>query len=172
MLAALWVLDLGLLASPGNSQERRPAKAGDARPAAPAPEKQFTIARIEPDAKNEEVRIFFSKPVPLEFLRGRLRLLPLVKLDWRQSAMSPEGQLTLKGKFKYGVGYVVNMPENFTVSGQTYAPTVTSFFMPDRRPRWSSSKTRASSNGTAGSCSMSGPRMSNPCCWKASGFHP
>ncbi|MFI5354143.1 MAG: alpha-2-macroglobulin [Desulfobaccales bacterium] len=49
--------------------------------------------------------------------------------------MSSEGRLTLKGRFKYGLGYVVNLPENFTLAGQTYVPTVTSFFMPDHPPK-------------------------------------
>ena len=73
--------------------------------------------------------------MPLEGLKGNLRLLPLVKIDWRQSTMSPEGRLTLKGKFKFGIGYVVTLPENFSLTGLAYAPTVTSFFMPDRPPK-------------------------------------
>ena len=89
LLAAFWALDLGLLATPGGAQPRRPTKAADHRPAATAaPDKQFTIVKIEPDAKSEEVRIFFSKPVPLEGLQGNLRLLPLSKIDWRHSAMT------------------------------------------------------------------------------------
>ncbi|MCX5893187.1 MAG: hypothetical protein NTW80_09490, partial [Deltaproteobacteria bacterium] len=130
LLIAFWALDLGLLASPGESQVRRPAKA-----AAAVSDRQFTITRVEPDAGKEEIRISFSKPVPLEGLRGNLRLLPLVKIDWRKSAMDAQGQLTLKGRFKYGIGYVVSLPENFTLAGQTYAATVTSFFMPDRPPK-------------------------------------
>ena len=81
------------------------------------------------------MRIFFSKPVPLEGLQGNLRLLPLIKLDWPNSAMNQEGRLTLKGRFKFGLGYVVNLPENLKVAGLTYVPTVTSFFMPDRPPK-------------------------------------
>lgn len=137
LMAGFWALELGLLVSPGESQSRRPARAPEGHPAAaPAPpERQFTIAKIEPDAKNEVVQITFSKPVPIEGLRGNLRLLPLVKLDWDKSAMSPAGRLTLKGRFKYGIGYVVSLPENFTLAGQTYAPTVTSFLMPDRPPK-------------------------------------
>ena len=104
-------------------------------PATPPADKQFTIVKIEPDAKNEEVRIFFSKPVPLEGLRGNLRLLPLSKIDWRNSTMDQAGRLTLKGRFKFGLGYVVNLPENFRMAGLTYVPTVTSFFMPDRPPK-------------------------------------
>ena len=130
LLVSFWALDLGLLVAPARAQERRPAKA----PAAVS-DRQFTIAKIEPDAGKEEVQIFFSKAVPLEGLRGNLRLLPLVKIDWPKSAMSSEGRLTLKGRFKYGLGYVVNLPENFTLAGQTYVPTVTSFFMPDRPPK-------------------------------------
>ncbi|HEY9072584.1 MAG TPA: MG2 domain-containing protein, partial [Desulfobaccales bacterium] len=131
-MAAFWAADLGPLAAPTSSQERRPAKAGAALS---APDKQFTIIKIEPDAKKEEVNLSFSKPVPLEGLKNNLRLLPLVKINWRQSTMSPEGRLTLKGRFKYGVGYVVSLPENFTLTGQTYVPTVISFFMPDRPPK-------------------------------------
>ncbi|MCL4503690.1 MAG: MG2 domain-containing protein [Deltaproteobacteria bacterium] len=125
LLALLWVADLGLLAAKGGAQERRPAN---------TPVRQFTITKIEPDAGKKEVNIFFSQAVPIESLRGNLRLLPLVKIVWPKSAMSPEGRLTLKGRFKYGIGYVVNLPENFTVAGLTYTPTVTSFFMPDRPP--------------------------------------
>ena len=130
LLVSFWALDLGRLASKAGAQERRPAKA----PAAVS-DRQFTITRIEPDAGKAEVQIFFSKAVPLEGLRGNLRLLPLVKIDWSKSAMSSEGRLTLKGRFKYGLGYVVNLPENFTLAGQAYVPTVTSFFMPDRPPK-------------------------------------
>jgi hypothetical protein len=129
-LAAIWILDLGLWVSPGKSQERRPAQAPVA-----VGDRQFTIAKIEPDAKKEEVHLYFSKPVPLEGLRTNLRLLPLVKLDWRHSTMDTAGHLTLKGRFRYGIGYVVNLPEKFTLAGLTYAPTVTSFFMPDRPPQ-------------------------------------
>ena len=119
----------------GNVPRASAPKAVAGRPAAVAAEKQFTIVKIEPDAAKEEVNIFFSKPVPLDGLKGNLRLLPLVKIDWRQSAMSPEGKLTLKGKFKFGIGYVVTLPENFSLTGLTYVPTVTSFFMPDRPPK-------------------------------------
>ena len=132
LLVAFWAADLSLLAAPASSQARRPAKAGATLS---APDKQFTIIRIEPDAKKEEVNLSFSKPVPLEGLKGNLRLLPLVKINWRQSTMSPEGRLTLKARFKYGVGYVVSLPENFSLAGQTYVPTVISFFMPDRPPK-------------------------------------
>ena len=68
-------------------------------------------------------------------MQGNLRLLPLSKIDWRHSAMTQEGRLTLKGRFKFGLGYVVNLPENFKLVGLTYVPTVTSFFMPDRPPK-------------------------------------
>ena len=37
LLAAFWALDLGLLATPGGAQPRRPTKAADQRPAAPRP---------------------------------------------------------------------------------------------------------------------------------------
>jgi len=128
LLAAFCFLGLGLWTGSGNSQERRPAQAG----ATAAGNSQFTILKIEPDAQKEEVRIFFDKPLPLEGLKDNLRLLPLIKLDWRHAAMSPEGQLTLKGRFKFGVGYVVTLPENFRLGSLTYRPTVTTFFLPDR----------------------------------------
>ena len=59
--AAFWALGLGLLASPGMSQERRPHKAVAGRPAAVMAEKQFTIAKIEPYANKEEVQILFQQ---------------------------------------------------------------------------------------------------------------
>jgi uncharacterized protein YfaS (alpha-2-macroglobulin family) len=128
LLAAFCSLGLGLWAGSGKSQERRPTQAA----AAAAADRQFTILKIEPDAQKEEVRIFFDKPLLLEGLKDNLRLLPLVKINWRHTGMSPEGQLTLKGSFKYGVGYVVTLPENFRLAGLTYRPTVTSFFLPDK----------------------------------------
>jgi alpha-2-macroglobulin len=103
---------------------------------APAPvfeaQKHFTIQKIEPNARREEVKIFFSQPVPREVLQAYLRLLPRIKIDWHRSRVSPEGVLTLKGDFKYGAGHVVAFQEGVTVEGRTYVPTVTTFMMPDR----------------------------------------
>jgi alpha-2-macroglobulin len=98
------------------------------------PQKHFTITKIEPNAGREEVKIFFSQPVPQDILRAYLRLLPRVKLDWNRSRVSPSGVLTLKGDFKYGAGHVVTMERGVTVQGRTYVPTVTTFMMPDRPP--------------------------------------
>jgi uncharacterized protein YfaS (alpha-2-macroglobulin family) len=104
--------------------------------AAPAsafnPEKHFTITKIEPVAAQEEVKISFSQPVPLEVLQAYLRILPRVKLDWSRSQVSPEGVLTLKGNFKYGAGHFVTLKDSVTVQGRTYFPTVTTFMMPNR----------------------------------------
>ncbi|MEJ2091762.1 MAG: MG2 domain-containing protein [Syntrophobacterales bacterium] len=94
--------------------------------------KHFTIKKIVPEASREEVKIFFSQPVPLGVLQANLRLLPRVKLDWNRSRVSPSGVLILKGSFKYGAGHVVTMKDGVTVAGRTYVPTVTTFMMPDR----------------------------------------
>ena len=96
MAFLLLVLAIGTLASP------QPVGAGPAAAAAFNPEKQFTITKIEPYAAKEEVKIYFSQPVPLEVLQTAVRFLPRVKLDWLGSKMSPEGVLTLKGNYKYG----------------------------------------------------------------------
>jgi uncharacterized protein YfaS (alpha-2-macroglobulin family) len=96
------------------------------------PEKHFTITKIEPLAAQEEVKITFSQPVPLEVLQAYLRLLPRVKLDWSRSKVSPDGVLTLKGNFKYGAGHFVTLKDGVNVQGRTYVPTVTTFMMPNR----------------------------------------
>ncbi len=134
--ALVWGLVLGFGASAGMAQATKASKPAGVRPATTLDAgKQFTILKIEPNAAKEEVKIFFSKPAPLEAFKGNLRLLPFVKIDWRNSGMSSEGILTLKGKYKYGLGYVVTLPENVSMGGRTYVPTVTSFFMPDRPPK-------------------------------------
>lgn len=99
------------------------------------PEKHFTIKKIEPNADREEVKVFFSQPVPLDVLQAHLRILPRVKLEWSRSAVSPEGVLTLRGHFKYGAGHFLTLKDGLTVHGRTYVPTVTTFMMPDRPAR-------------------------------------
>jgi alpha-2-macroglobulin len=99
------------------------------------PKQHFTIQQIIPNAEKEEVRIVFSAPVPKELLQTYLRFLPRIKLDWDSSTMSPEGVLTLKGKFRYGSPHHINLPDKLEVKGQTYVPTVTKFTMPDRLVR-------------------------------------
>ncbi|MBM4295094.1 MAG: hypothetical protein FJ126_09375 [Deltaproteobacteria bacterium] len=115
------------------------AKAPKAAAKAPAgpidAQKQFTIVKIEPDAKREEVRIFFSQPAPLQVLRANLRLLPQVRIEWHRSTVSPQGVVTLRGKFKYGVGYMVTLPDNLVVRDKTYVRTVGAFFLPHRPPK-------------------------------------
>lgn len=107
--------------------------------AGPAPgfdsQKEFTILRIEPDAAREEVRLFFSHPLPLEVLQAHLRFLPRLKVDWEASHLSPAGVLTLKGKFRFGRGYMVNLPEGLKVGGLTYKKTTHRFFLQDRLAR-------------------------------------
>jgi uncharacterized protein YfaS (alpha-2-macroglobulin family) len=131
LFLGIWIT--GSLASPALSQppKARPLKKA---PAALDKDQTFTILKIEPDAANEEVRIIFSHPVSLDSLRGNLRLLPFVKLDWRKSA-AKEATVTLKGGFKYGTGYLVALPENLPAGGRTYNPTIHSFVMPDRPPK-------------------------------------
>jgi hypothetical protein len=79
------------------------------------PKKQFTIVKIEPDPAQEEVRISFSQPLLVESLRGNLRLLPRVKIDWNRTALDSKGVLTLRGAFRYGTGYLVNLPATLRV---------------------------------------------------------
>ena len=131
LLVAFWALDLGLLASPGRAQERRPAKAGRR----PVSDRQFTIAKIEPMPGRKRSKFFSASRSRWTGLRGNLRLLPLVKIDWRQVSHESGRPTHPQGHFKYGLGYVVNLPENFSLAGLTYVPTVTSFFMPDRPPK-------------------------------------
>jgi alpha-2-macroglobulin len=110
----------------------QPAAAGTAPTSAFIPQKHFTITKIEPDAAREEVKIFFSQPVPLEVLQGSLRLLPRVKLEWNRSRVSPDGVLTLRGDFKYGAGHFITLKDGTAAEGRTYFPTLTTFMMPNR----------------------------------------
>lgn len=136
LLTLVLLFSLGLGASPGRPQGSKAPGSGGSRPhPAVDPARQFTIVKIDPDAVEEEVRISFSKPIPLESLKGNLRLLPMVKIDWPRAVMSPQGILTLKGNFKFGTGYLVTLPENLTVGKLTYVPTVHTFAMPDRPPK-------------------------------------
>ncbi len=115
-----------------------PASAGAAREeAAPAfdARREFTILRIEPDAAREEVRLVFSHPLPLEVLQAHLRFLPRLRVDWEASTLSPEGVLTLKGRFRFGRSYAVHLPEDLKVGSLTYRKTVHRFFLPDRLAR-------------------------------------
>lgn len=97
------------------------------------PHKNFTIQKIVPNAEQEEVRVFFTTPVPLEVLRANLRLVPRIKVDWDGSKVSPEGVLALRGAFRYGFGHYLTLPDNLAVQGKTYLATVTKFMMPDRQ---------------------------------------
>ncbi|MDI6852259.1 MAG: alpha-2-macroglobulin family protein [Deltaproteobacteria bacterium] len=127
---------LGLILSLSGSTA---SGAGPVRPekdaAAYNPEKNFTIKEVIPSPEKEVVKIIFSAPVPLEMIRGNLRFLPRLKLDWDGSTMSPEGVLTLKGAFRYGSPHYIDLPETLEVKGKTYFPTVTRFAMPDRLAR-------------------------------------
>ena len=114
--------------------------AAQERPASTAkvgfdPKLHFTVVKIEPDAGAEEVRVFFSGPLLLESLRGNLRLLPRVKIDWNRTKLSAKGVLTLRGAFRYGAGYLLTLPETLRVGKKTYRQTVNSFFMTDRPPK-------------------------------------
>jgi uncharacterized protein YfaS (alpha-2-macroglobulin family) len=132
-LAGVWVV--GLLAGPAQSQPHKKARPAPKVPAhAFDADKHFTILRIEPDAVHEEVRVIFSRPVSKEVLQRDLRLLPFVKINWHETRIQ-ESTVSLKGKFRYGTGYLVTLPENLAVSGRTYAATVHSFFMSDRPPK-------------------------------------
>ncbi|MBM4300755.1 MAG: hypothetical protein FJ121_04370 [Deltaproteobacteria bacterium] len=99
------------------------------------PKQHFTVVKIEPDARAEEVRVFFSQPLLLESLQGNLRLLPRVKIDWNRTKLDPKGVLTLRGAFRYGAGYLIALPETLRVGNKTYHKTVNSFFMTDRPPK-------------------------------------
>ncbi len=99
------------------------------------PEKQFTIVQIEPDAVKEEVRVVFSQPIPLEVIKPKLRLVPPVKINWENSKMSEEGVLTLRGAFKFGARYFINLPDTFTYDRRTYVKSENSFFLADMVPK-------------------------------------
>ena len=116
---------------PAAAQERPKSTAKDGFD----PKKHFTIVKIEPDPGQEVVRIFFSQPLLLESLRGNLRLLPRVRIDWNRTTLDPKGVLTLRGAFRYGTGYLINLPETLRVGKKTYHKTVNSFFMSDRPPK-------------------------------------
>ncbi|MEW6657667.1 MAG: MG2 domain-containing protein [Thermodesulfobacteriota bacterium] len=100
------------------------------------PAKHFTMEKIEPNPAKEEIRVTFSHPLTLGFLRQHLRLLPRSKVDWANSFMSEDQKvLTLKGAFVYGTKYLLSLPEDVKVQNRTYAPTVKTFPMPDRPPK-------------------------------------
>jgi uncharacterized protein YfaS (alpha-2-macroglobulin family) len=99
------------------------------------PKKHFTIVKVEPDVKAEEVRIVFSHPLPHDLLKHHLRLLPRIRINWQKSLMSKEGVLTLRGDFRYGVGYVITLPEDLKFGERSYQQTVHTFFLPDRLPK-------------------------------------
>jgi len=99
------------------------------------PAKHFTIHKIEPNPALEQIRIFFSQPLPLGFVRQHLRLLPRSKVDWSRSDITDQGVLTLKGAFVYGATYGLTLPEDLKVQNRTYLPTLTRFHMPDRPPK-------------------------------------
>ena len=132
--AALWSLCFSgaVQAAPAHTKVKKPEKAA---PEAFDPNRQFTILKIQPDAGREEVQLFLSQPLPPLALRPYLRLLPLAKIYWKNSTTSPDGVLTLKGNFRYGVGYVVNIPDGQMVEGKAYVRTVGAFFMPPRPPK-------------------------------------
>jgi uncharacterized protein YfaS (alpha-2-macroglobulin family) len=129
----IWVATLALLAGPDLAAARD--RDGSNPAAAFNRQRHFTIVKIEPDAGREEVRIFFSQSLPLESLRGNLRLMPRVKIAWNRVTLSPNGVLTLRGAFRYGTGYLISLPETLRVGNKTYRTTVKSFFMPDRPPK-------------------------------------
>jgi uncharacterized protein YfaS (alpha-2-macroglobulin family) len=100
------------------------------------PAKHFTIEKIEPNPAQEEIRVTFSHPLTLGFLRQHLRLLPRSKVDWANSTVSDDQKvLTLKGAFVYGAKYLLSLPEDVKVQNRTYIATVKTFPMPDRPPR-------------------------------------
>jgi uncharacterized protein YfaS (alpha-2-macroglobulin family) len=119
----------GLWAGASWSKPKAPAKA------AFDPGAHFTIQKIEPNPAKEEIKVFFTQPVPLGFLRQHLRLLPRSKVNWKRSTMTETGVLTLKGTFVYGTKYLISLPEDLKVQNRTYFPTVNTFPMPDRPPR-------------------------------------
>ncbi len=139
LLAAFCFLGLGLWTGSGNSQERRPAQAG----ATAARDTQFTILKIEPDAQKEEVRIFFNKPVPLEGLKDNLRLLPLIKIDWRQRRHEPGGPAHPKGALQIRGGLCGNLAGEF-YAGRPDLRAHGDFLFHARpaRPRWNSSNAK------------------------------
>ncbi|MDD2902538.1 MAG: MG2 domain-containing protein, partial [Syntrophales bacterium] len=131
VFGALLVLLLLAGAGMGESWSKKEAAAK----AAFDPAKHFTIEKIEPDAAKEEIRVFFSQPLPLGFLRQHLRLLPRSKVDWNRSTLTDKGVLTLKGTFVYGTTYGIALPGDQKIQKRTYLPTISSFKMPDRPPK-------------------------------------
>jgi len=98
------------------------------------PASEFTISRIEPDPAEDQVRLYFSQNVPLRALRGRLRILPRVEIDWQASQEQDGGLVALTGEFKFGQRYIVSLPAELVVAKKKYRRTVNSFFMPDGPP--------------------------------------
>jgi uncharacterized protein YfaS (alpha-2-macroglobulin family) len=131
-LLVLMVVFLLAALAVAEPKQQPPTRSGTA---AFDPHKEFTILKIEPDVKNEEVRIHFSHPLPHDLLKHNLKLLPRVKINWKKSPLSKEGVLTLRGDFHYGIGYVINLPEDLKFGGRSYQPTLTTFSLPDRLPK-------------------------------------
>lgn len=95
----------------------------------------FTIAKIEPNPKDNSILIYLTDHCGLYELRQNLRLIPPAPLQWNNSSVSEQNILTLRGNFKPGRQYVVILPPDFkSANGRTYTKNVNSFTMPDRQP--------------------------------------
>ncbi len=84
---------------------------------------------------NKGNREYLSQPIPLEVIKPKLRLVPPVKINWENSKMSEEGVATLRGAFKFGARYFINLPDTFTYDRRTYVKSENSFFLADMVPK-------------------------------------
>ena len=94
----------------------------------------FTISRIEPNVRDNQVSIHFTDNVDFRNLRNNLKFIPPVPLEWHNSLFDGKTNvLVLRGHFKPGQRYALILPQDYkSAYGKTYAKGVTSFAMPDR----------------------------------------
>jgi hypothetical protein len=140
---ALWLAPLVISLSAGWVAAQQAGPSGSPAASGFDPQKEFTIVKVEPDVKKEEVRIFFSHPLPFYVLEHNLRLLPRIRIDWKKSSLDEKGVLTLQGDFKFGLGYVIILPDDLWVNGLTYRKTVNTFFLPEGLPKVEYVETRS-----------------------------
>jgi uncharacterized protein YfaS (alpha-2-macroglobulin family) len=99
-----------------------------------APEKpvinSFTISNIEPNLKENTVKITFTDKCSIDSLKGVLKIFPPIRINWHGSS-THENSVFIKGEFKAGQDYTVIIPDTLECSGRKYNKTINTFKMPD-----------------------------------------
>ncbi|MFA7535698.1 MAG: MG2 domain-containing protein [Desulfuromonadales bacterium] len=109
-----------------------PAGSGQKK-TAPAQGQTFTITAIEPDLRNRNVHVTFSHPCNLGIVRNALKVFPPAQMNWYNSGASGN-TIRISGDFEPGRQYTIFLPEQTACANRTYAPTLTTFRIPDLDP--------------------------------------